>query len=1152
MRNLASFKKVKPRFARSINVERDEGSSAIDGYLPVGRAIEVLGRLGVALNRPDVEVAISVTGPYGSGKSSLALVVDALFGPAGEPSTRTAEEIVGAAAPGVLEMLQQAKRNLGATSTGFIRAVATAQREPIIATVLRALHHGASRFKSPKAKKEIALIIREIEDALGRIGDTEANRPTSREIRQIVVRLGALAPILLIIDEFGKNLEAFADAHSEADLFLLQDLAEWTRGDEGIPLALMTLQHMAFDEYSSQASMAQRREWAKIQGRFEDVPFVDSATQTRALISAAFEVAKPPLAAPVHSWAQEQVRRLRLLGLNDLGAAEDQIELAWPLHPLAFAALPELCERYGQNERTLFSFLAGHEPLSVAKFLEENTFTDGADVPAIYLDRLYDYFIESAANLVSISSNATRWLEIDTRVRDATGISEGARRVLKAVGLLNLVSAGGSLRASKALVMFAATDDREDTETEDAVASRLLELEQAGLITYRDFADEYRIWNGTDFNIRSAIELARRRLRTERPAALMGRIFELRPVIAARHSYESGTLRAFTTGWVDRSIQEVLALTSRDRFDGLILYCLDGEAPVERVVAQGVSTPVIFAVSPSTTDLYAAAIEAAAIDEVLKDLGAGGDDWVARRELIERRVEASAELGRRFHESFAGAQTTWIGQAFQTETQWLELEADSASSATSQVASWWYSSSPQMRNDLINRHELSSQSAKARRVLLERLISKPEVENLGIEGFGPERTMYLSVYLENKMHLRGRDGSWRLSPPDPSSSFSPVWKYLNDRLKGSTTTRLRLSDLYEDLASAPFGIRAGVAPLLLIPALLIAGEEVALYEHGTFKPNLKDDTLERLLKNPGNFEVKYFSSKTGARSVLVAGLGARLNDHIDSVKKPSVLTVVSSLLRLVGTLPEYSRKTLELSPDAISLRRALLDATEPDILLFHDLPRSFGLQEYRASAKFTAEEISQFVQRVVEAAGELRSAYPSLLEVITQSLVTLADGKQKSVQPILGELAGGVISHVADPRLRSLCIALCADLPDLEDWVKYVGMVVVGRPPEGWLDTDRKRFASEIVELGGALKRLSAMHVQLPVGIEGKSYFRQLLTRSDGTEVAFVVGLTDDQRAILSAQVGSLLKTASEKLGVDIATAKSMMAVVMTDDYAVQ
>jgi hypothetical protein len=268
---------------------------------------------------------------------------------------------------------------------------------------------------------------------------------------------------------------------------------------------------------------------------------------------------------------------------------------------------------------------------------------------------------------------------------------------------------------------------------------------------------------------------------------------------------------------------------------------------------------------------------------------------------------------------------------------------------------------------------------------------------------------------------------------------------------------------------------------------------------------------------------------------------------VNSGKKPSILTVVSALIRLARTLPEYTLKTSNLSHDAIALRRALLDSTEPDILLFNDIPHSFGIDEFEPGAKKSGEEISRFVERVVAAANELRTTYPSLLSSITKSLLDLAGGDPKSAQFRLRDLAEGVISHIADPRLRSLCVALRADLPDLEDWVKYVGMNVVGKPPEGWADSDQRRFASEIVELGGALQRLAAMHVQLPVGADGKSYYRQLLTRSDGSEVAFVVELTDEQRVTLTAQAESLLSTATETLDLDLATVRKMMTVIFSD-----
>ncbi len=70
---------VTPRFARSANVERDLGAAAISGYLPTGRALDVVARIGRGLLTPAAGRALAITGPHGSGKSSLAVFLHALF-----------------------------------------------------------------------------------------------------------------------------------------------------------------------------------------------------------------------------------------------------------------------------------------------------------------------------------------------------------------------------------------------------------------------------------------------------------------------------------------------------------------------------------------------------------------------------------------------------------------------------------------------------------------------------------------------------------------------------------------------------------------------------------------------------------------------------------------------------------------------------------------------------------------------------------------------------------------------------------------------------------------------------------------------------------------------------------------------------------------
>jgi hypothetical protein len=1154
MTPLIHFKAPRPRFARSINIERDRGGSAIDGYLPVGRAIDVIARLTSALNRQSVEVAISVTGPYGSGKSSLAVMIDALLGPSGDHALASAEEVVGQVSPEVLGALRSARRRLGAENVGFIRATATAQREPVAATVLRALVNGAERFEpshGQKAKyaKALALLRKMYRDISG---DQRA-RPETRTIRDAVTLLSELAPVLILIDEFGKNLEAFADDPSDADLFLLQELAEWTRSD-GISLAVVTLQHMAFDEYATGTSAVQRREWAKIQGRFEDIPFIDTPAQTRLLIAAAFEEVHPKLQAAVNRWADAQIEKISELGSGDLSLDCELIERSWPLHPISLAILPDLCERYGQNERTLFSFLAGHEPRSVANFLADNDWKPRQRLPMVHLDRLYDYFVESAATMVSVSSAASRWMEIDSRIRDARAIDDAARRVLKTVGLLNLVSAGGTLRASRSVVCYAASDGTVGTSSSKDVSDQLVELERLGLITFRDFADEFRIWQGSDFDLKAAIDLSHRRIRDVPSARIVQGVLPLGALVAARHSHETGTLRAFERSWIDPNIAVIESLGSNDKPDGSALYVLGPDAPSASIEQREDAKPVAFLTTEDPTGVIHSARQVAAIDDVLATAEELRDDWVAYRELLERRLEAQAILDEEFEKAYGTAMGRSIWWTFikpGTRARWVTSEWPSASSALSRVADLWYAESPIIRNDLVNRHDLTSQAAKARRLLIEAMLGAPSEEGLGIEGFGPERTLYLSVLRELGLHKRV-DDVWQFSEPPSNSTLRPTWDRLVEVLRIATKQRKRVSDLYELLAAPPFGVRPGITSLLVVVSLILYADEVALYEHGTFKPILTDEICERLIRNPDNFEIKYFASRTGDRAELLTQVASHLHVIPGKPRRNgrvgSVLAVLSYLMSVVQLLPECVRRTSYLSEDAKLIRTELLMATEPDELFFSALPRALGKLPVTTTGGYEKSDLEDIADRLSNVTSELKLAYSTMLAEIRDTLQEQFRGPATGLREALSARARDISGKVIEPALSRLVVALIADIPGEDEWLEYVAMNVTGTPPGAWTDDDRRRFFSQIHDVGGTFRRIEALNADVRSRGESFDAMRVTVTRPDGVEAAKLVWVDEARKSALGPILEAALEGVRDHVNSDTEARDLLLAMLAEGD----
>ena len=299
---LADHVRVAGRFARSANVERDiAATEPLDGYVVTARALDVVERMAGAAARGPAGGAWSLTGPYGSGKSSLALLLDAAWGEDSAPR-RAALKLIADASPAAAELIAAGHERHGTGRSGFHRGLVTAEREPLSRTVLRALHAAAVRSfgRVPSgAEFPAADALREaMEDAAA--DDPRRTGPSPAALVEVARALAADRPLLVVIDEFGKNLEAIGDS-GDTDPYLLQQLAEAGQGS-GLPIFLLTLQHLSFEDYLTGVDGTQRREWAKVQGRFEDVAFVESPAQTRALIATVFN------AGPADSEATERER----------------------------------------------------------------------------------------------------------------------------------------------------------------------------------------------------------------------------------------------------------------------------------------------------------------------------------------------------------------------------------------------------------------------------------------------------------------------------------------------------------------------------------------------------------------------------------------------------------------------------------------------------------------------------------------------------------------------------------------------------------------------------------------------------------------------------------------------------------------------------
>ena len=412
--SLADKIHVNTRYTRSINVERDRGSpSIIEAYLPTTRSINLIEDVATAFGPKDQPRAWSLIGPYGSGKSSFALFLHELLGPAGSAKRAAAKVLAG-------EHPTLARRF--ARQGAWCRVVLTGSEEPLAARLLAALDDAATAFWAGKPGRKPA-VIEEIRRARKQRKVADSQLLTLMDSLQTALERNGAGGLLIVIDELGKFLE-YEVRHGGGGVFLLQQLAERAFRGGKANLLLFVLLHQGFDLYARGMGEKLRNDWAKVQGRFESVSFVETSEQTLRVVAAAFsnsltEAQRAAIRKGTGRMARAIDQANGLPNTLDPDAAADIFAACYPVHPIALLALPQLCNRFAQNERTLFSYFGSREPHGFRDSLEALDKVGAWVLPS----EVYDYFIQNQPAVLADPLTHRRWAEVVTaveRVEDST------------------------------------------------------------------------------------------------------------------------------------------------------------------------------------------------------------------------------------------------------------------------------------------------------------------------------------------------------------------------------------------------------------------------------------------------------------------------------------------------------------------------------------------------------------------------------------------------------------------------------------------------------------------------------------------------------------------------------------------------------------
>lgn len=1065
---------IRGRFKRSVDLTRDfHKAPNIEGYIVTPTAQKVLGQVRESLTEERPERAWTLTGPYGGGKSAFALFA--------------AHVMRGT--PDAIEHLRSADEDLadgfeGHVDVPFCPVLVGGSRQPLCQALLRGLADSVERFVEDfDEDTEAASKLKSIAEAARGTADEqeisdEATVELFAEAAEAVQELTG-GGLFVVVDELGKMLEYVATRPEEGDIFVLQLLAERasrTAGSDQAPILLTTILHQAFERYATHLDQVQRQEWQKVQGRFEDIAYVEPADATLRLLAEAIQVEDGRSLADTHGGLVSKVVEAASLPKRfDEGETEALLRLALPLHPTVGLVVGPLFQRLAQNERSLFAFLAAGEPGGFLDVMRREG-EEGDSLPLYRLDHLYDYLLTTLGATLFKQDTSKLWAETEAafgRLEEPTPLSE---QLLKQIALLNFAGEMSGLTATTSLLKASVSAESEEVERE------LRRLVDERVVLYRSYNDSYRIWQGSDVDIEEEVEKARSRVPGDVSlAGLLRDVLPPSPVAAYRHSYETGTTRTFDVMYASGSGWEEAIEDRREDADGHILYVLPesetdgGELATD--LREAADDPMLFvAVPDGVGTLRNTVFELKCIDWVGSEVEEIEGDKAARRELRERRTHLEnridAQLNRLLVADEEGENPCqWFqgGDSYRISGR-RELQ-DRLSAACDET----FTKTPEIRNELLNLREPSPSAVRGQKKLLEAMVigndeqdRHPEEEDLGIEGTPAEYGLYVSIVKSTGMHREREDGTWAFCPPheEENPGCFAVWQCIAQQFEAADGRRVPLSEFFEVLTGRPHGVRQGLIPVFLFAYFKANEDEIAVYENGTFLQEIDFGTIERLLKTPGNFEMQQVTID-GAREEVLEKL-APLVGLSEEERKP--LPFVLRLLRQVRGLPPYVKKTSRMSEEAMAVREVLYRSPDPTVLLFEELPSALkiGVDSFLDASNIGPERAELFVEELRGALREITSAYDDLIRDVRQHMAAafeLRAGTADDQRHELAERARELEPHASDPDVKSFIIRATNEVLDTQAWYESIASLIVSKPPVKWLDGDLDTFESELKEV---------------------------------------------------------------------------------------
>jgi hypothetical protein len=846
---------------------------------------------------------------------------------------------------------------------------------------------------------------------------------------------------VVLIDEFGKFLEYISKNKLNNDLYLLQLISEWANDIDKNAYFIITL-HQNFIFYSSSLDLIDRQEWEKIKGRFVELLFNEPVEQLLFFASKQLEkITLPKDLKSEFKQLNDAIIESNLVNFSQTSSS-GLSEKLFPLDWLSANVLVQALQRYGQNERSLFTFLNDFDR---AKEDNVNLYFN--------VNSVYDYLIQTLSSDIQNYNNPHRpqWLSsMRALERAELNFSDDypiASQIIKTICLINIFGkAGGKFNREFAVNYIGSTT----VFKADKIAKSIDKLGKAGIIRFYKHSNKLNFLEGTDIDIEQELTNVTKEIEADFSIAdELAKLITFPVENAKRHSFETGTPRYFEYRILNDLKDIKYAEGSIDGYVNLIFNSKIKDKELKNASINAESN--LFVIYKNSDEIYS---EIFTINKYKLLLTKFSSDVNATKLLSEELQHHINKLH------------WFVLQNLYSNTKenlWFYLGEPKTvfskkhlNNLLSEICDEEFNRTPKLKNELFNRENLSPQINTARKFLMRKVLEFENDAVLGFEAakFPPEKSIYLSLLKHTGMH-RANDGVYSFQAPNVDS-FLPLWQECMAFLSSAKSSKRNLVELYELLKTKPFKLKKGFIEFWIPLFLIIKKEDYALFhEANGFVPYISEDVLDLIHKSPHNYALKSYDV-SGLNINLLEGYKELVN-VVDEGKgtQSTFLSIFGNFLRFYRSLNEYTIHTKKLSDKAIKLREAIKNARDPEDALFNQFPAALGF--HSLSIKDDEEVLRNYTQHIQDAIRELRGCYDDLIDRVETTILDSIDSNgynfvdyKKSITSKLSSINPNFLSAEQAIFFKRVF----SPLDDRGSWLKSIADVALGKSIDKMIDEE--------------------------------------------------------------------------------------------------